>query len=145
MPAAYRDIPAREMGHDKRGQVHVIAGHVEIQGESLTGPLPLRSTQPVLCDVELDANQTLDLTFAPHQPAWVYVYRGDLAGLQRGQFGHFSEGTTLSMVAGDTSAGALVLSGMPIDEPIVQYGPFVMNTREEIEQAMRDFRSGQLV
>jgi len=48
-------------------------------------------------------------------------------------------------VAGGTAAGALVLSGRPIDEPIVQYGPFVMNTREEIEQAIRDFRHGQLV
>jgi redox-sensitive bicupin YhaK (pirin superfamily) len=145
MSAAYRDIPAREMGQDKRGQVRVIAGHIELQGESLTGPLPTRSTHPVLCDVELEAHQPVELVFAPEQPAWVYVYQGELAGLQRGQFGSFTRGSVLSLVAGGTAAGALVLSGRPIDEPIVQYGPFVMNTREEIEQAMRDFRSGQLV
>lgn len=49
------------------------------------------------------------------------------------------------MAAGNNGARFLLLSGKPIGEPIVQHGPFVMNTREEIERAIVDYRNGQLV
>ena len=51
----------------------------------------------------------------------------------------------IDLVAGDQGARFIVVSGKPINESVVQYGPFVMNTREEIDQAMRDFQSNNFV
>ena len=55
-----------------------------------------------------------------------------------------SPGASIRLQAGPTGGRALLLAGKPLDEPIVQYGPFVMNSREEIEQALRDYRDGTL-
>jgi len=59
--------------------------------------------------------------------------------------GVLSPGDTVEIRAGSDGARLLILAGKPIREPIVQYGPFVMNSREEIEQAISDYRSGALV
>ena len=56
-----------------------------------------------------------------------------------------SAGQLLEVSAGDAAVAFLLLAARPILEPIVQYGPFVMNTREEIEQAVADYQNGQLV
>lgn len=84
--------------------------------------------------------------------ALLYVYEGQaftLAGEQRsaiatGQLARLGSGNQLALEAGSEGSRLLVIAGKPLREPIVQYGPFVMNSREEIEQAMRDFRSGRL-
>jgi redox-sensitive bicupin YhaK (pirin superfamily) len=55
------------------------------------------------------------------------------------------EGESLVVEAGDAGARFLLLAAAPLGEPIVQYGPFVMNTREEIDQAIRDYQTGRLV
>jgi redox-sensitive bicupin YhaK (pirin superfamily) len=55
-----------------------------------------------------------------------------------------SAGETIAVAAGENGARFILLAGRPLGEPIVQYGPFVMNTREEVEQAVRDFQSGKL-
>jgi redox-sensitive bicupin YhaK (pirin superfamily) len=82
--------------------------------------------------------------------AFVYVYRGELAVVQGDR--HFSvprqrmailsnEGDGL-MLRGKANTRAIVIAGNPLGEPIAQYGPFVMNTREELVQAVDDFRAG---
>ena len=50
----------------------------------------------------------------------------------------------MTLTAGEKGGRLLLLAGKPINEPVVQYGPFVMNTSEEIEQALRDYRDGTL-
>lgn len=67
----------------------------------------------------------------------------EAAPLQLGQLALFGAGDTVTLAAGNGELDVLLLGGQPIGEPVVQYGPFVMNTRAEIEQAMHDFRSGQ--
>ena len=62
---------------------------------------------------------------------------------QRGVAGLLSDGDSVRIEAGKKGARVLLLAGKPIGEPIVQYGPFVMNTREEIEQAVNDYQSGE--
>jgi quercetin 2,3-dioxygenase len=56
----------------------------------------------------------------------------------------FSTEGSVQLKAGNDGARFLLLAGRPIGEPVVQYGPFVMNTRQEIEQAIRDYQAGTL-
>ncbi len=171
-PAAYRDIrvadiPTKEF--HQGSQVAVIAGEVTISAGGMTlnegfakdsaakamtesahlsGALPPLSTQPVMLDVTIAKNDALSLQFNPLFPASVYVIGGSLEGeekLARGQMGIYSEGESLDLHAGPDGANLLVLSGKPLKEPIAQYGPFVMNTRAEIDTAISDFRAGRLV
>ena len=76
-----------------------------------------------------------------------YVYDGSLE-TERGELGErhlllFADGDTLTLRAGDRGAGLLLLRGTPLGEPVVHYGPFVMNTAQEIEEAIRDYQSGR--
>ena len=151
-PAAYRDIRVQDIPFKELsggGKVAVIAGEVSINNDSIIkGVLPKLSTEPVMLDVILSNNEKLSLSFNKACPALVYVMDGELVGqdgISRGSMGVFSEGESLALAAGEKGASMLVLSGQPLKEPIVQYGPFVMNTREEIDQAITDFRMGRLV
>jgi redox-sensitive bicupin YhaK (pirin superfamily) len=58
--------------------------------------------------------------------------------------GVLSDGDSVELTGGPEGGRVILLAGRPLLEPIVQYGPFVMNTREEIEQAIRDYQSGAL-
>lgn len=151
-PAAYRDIRAHEIPHrtlPDGGSISLIAGDIVIsEGVELTGVLPELSTQPVMMDVTLNSAEAVSLDFNPLFPALVYVVEGSLISdelITKGQLAIFSEGRRLKLKAGDRGATMLVLSGRPLREPIQQYGPFVMNTREQIDQAIMDFRMGRFV
>ena len=61
-----------------------------------------------------------------------------------GQAGVLTDGDSIEVTAGPDGTRMLLLAARPLNEPVVQYGPFVMNTREGIEQAMRDYRDGSL-
>jgi redox-sensitive bicupin YhaK (pirin superfamily) len=79
---------------------------------------------------------------------YVYPFEGsaEIADrvLKTHQGGVLASGDKVEVKAGPDGARFLVLAAKPIREPIVQYGPFVMNTRQEIEQAIRDYQSGEL-
>jgi quercetin 2,3-dioxygenase len=70
---------------------------------------------------------------------------GPEAMLESGQLAVLDGAGGVTITAGDSGARMLLLSGRPLGEPIVQYGPFVMNTADEIRQAIRDYQSGALV
>ena len=147
-PAAYRDLRSKDIAEQRLpggGLVRVISGTVSVAGQSLTGPLPAMTTEPVLIDVKLQPNESADLIFKAANPAKVYVYHGDTDTLPHRHMGNYSSGETLQLQAGSSGASMLVLSGQPIREPIVQYGPFVMNTAEQINQAIQDFQTNRLV
>jgi len=153
-PPAYREltqdkIPA--LGLSGGGQVRAIAGALSIQDEQvskrqpLLGALPPRTTQPLLLDVTLSAQESVELTPDGSDPVLVYVYHGASQQLRRRQLGVFDGQGALQLTAGAEGLSALVLSGQALDEPVVQYGPFVMNSREEIEQAFADLRNDEFV
>ena len=151
-PAAYRDIRAAEVPREDLsfgGSVAVIAGEVRVNDtRTLKGTLPELSTKPVLMDVRLSENECVHLQFNQEFPALVYVMKGELSkgqGLEKGQMGVYSEGETLSLEAGSKGVSMLTLSGKPLNDPIAQYGPFVMNTQAEIEQAINDYRMGSFI
>ena len=147
-PAAYRGIVSAEITQQRLpcgGLVRVIAGEVLLNQQLLHGSLPSMSTRPVLLDVQLAANETVELSFNTRHSALVYVYKGATILIASRQLGVYAEGDVLQLKANVSGAELLVLSGQPIKEPVVQYGPFVMNTAEEIEHALSDFKNRQFV
>ncbi len=149
-PAGYRDIQAEEIPRVafEGGTIKVIAGSVALDGHNHQGAVNGGSTRPVYLDIELDANGELTLPLAAELNALIYLYAGNarLAGneLHRSAATVLTDGDTLTLHGGPSGARLLLIAGRPIGEPVVQYGPFVMNSREEIEQALQDYRDGRL-
>ena len=154
-PANYQDLPADAVasGHlPGGGSVKVIAGTLALDGAVLQGPIQGKSTEPLYLDLQLTAEETLTLPVPDQHTAMLYVYEGDLridgsqgsAILQPKQLGRLSAGGELTLQAGSAGTRALLIAGKPIGEPIVQYGPFVMNSPQEIQQAIVDYQTGRL-
>jgi redox-sensitive bicupin YhaK (pirin superfamily) len=152
--ASYRDIDAAEIpvvALSSGGRVKVIAGTVDEEGSQTRGPIAGLTTDPVYLDVELPAGAEFAHAVHADYNAFVYVYEGTVAigegdearELATGHAGILSSGDRIAVTA-RSDARFLLLAGRPLREPIVQYGPFVMNTREEIEQALRDYQNGEL-
>ena len=155
-PAAYRDIPPEEIpefGLLSGGKVRVIAGTTEVDGCMVEGAVRGLSTAPLFLDVRLPATSSFATTLPSGHSAFVYPYEGYVeVGPMTGRrvvaaqtVGVFSPGANIKICTAEASAAFLLLAARPLQEPVVQYGPFVMNTREEIEQAIQDYQSGQLV
>ena len=147
-PAAYRDIPARDIPSVVAGQsrVKVIAGSFN----GTTGPVHGGTTDPQYWDVHLEPGAVLEAPLPAGHNAFAYAYEGEaMVGADRKPLPHraaglLSEGDAVRIEAGGKGARLLLLAGKPLGEPMVQYGPFVMNTREEIEQAIADYQAGTL-
>jgi len=86
---------------------------------------------------------------APSMRAFAYVFEGDAQIGERKLPPHtlatLGDGDEVDIIAGDSGARLILVAGRPINEPIVQYGPFVMSTQDEIRQALEDFRGNRLV
>ena len=155
-PASYQDILPEEIPRLKLpggGEVKIIAGIAEIDGKTLAGPIQGISTEPLFLDVRLPVGGHFKHLIIKDHNAFVYPYEGRLEigpvanrrPLEAQSAGILSMGEYLEIQAGGQATAFLLLAARPIREPIVQYGPFVMNTRDEIEQAIADYKNGQLV
>lgn len=141
----YRDIRSEDIPeHTAAGwRVRVIAGH----SHGVAGAVQREATEPLYLDVHLASGTRFAQPVPDGHNAFVYVYRGRLAiGGTEVSAGHMAllrnEGDGVALQA-MTDSRALLLAGKPLHEPIVQYGPFVMNSQEEIFQAVQDFRAGR--
>jgi redox-sensitive bicupin YhaK (pirin superfamily) len=154
-PAAYRDIPSREIptvALGDGGEVRVIAGEFEHDGGPTRGPIGGLSTQPLYFDLRLPARASVTVPTPTAHNTFLYVYEGEAVvgeasearALPFRAAGLLTPGESVHVEAGTQGVRALLLSGKPIGEPVVQYGPFVMNTPEEIQQAIVDYQRGQL-
>lgn len=152
-PAHYRDIPAAQIPVTELpggGQIKVIANTAVINNKVVSGPIQGLSTEAIYWDIRLPVNGVFDHAIPSDHNTFIYVYEGDVAigedkrKLTRGSAGLLSKGDELKVEALQEDTRFLVISGKPLKEPIVQYGPFVMNTTDEIEQAIQDYRAGTL-
>ncbi|MCW5638778.1 MAG: pirin family protein [Rubrivivax sp.] len=146
----YRDIPTAEIAQVQTPEgvlVRVIAG----TSHGTAGAMQRETTEPLYLDLQLPAQARFEQPLPEGHNAFVYVYRGELAigaqAVPRQRMAILantagSDGVRLE--AGPDGARALLIAGRPLHEPIAQYGPFVMNTNEQIFQAVEDYRAGRL-
>jgi redox-sensitive bicupin YhaK (pirin superfamily) len=145
----YRDIEANEIPRLEQpgASVRVIAG----SSHGVAGAVQREVTEPLYLDVHLEPGARFEQPLPPTHNAFVYVYRGSLTidampvPAQRMAILANDGGERVELVAGEQPTRALLIAGAPLKEPIAQYGPFVMNTNEQIFQAVEDFRAGRLV
>jgi len=144
----YQDIPADQVPDVDAGngaRVRVIAG--EFNGTK--GPVQGGSTEPLYLDVRVEAGKRVEIALPAGHNAFAYVYQGTaLVGsegkeLVRGDLAVLGDGETVEVAAGEAPSSFIVVAGKPLNEPVVRYGPFVMNSRAEIVQAFEDFNSGR--
>jgi quercetin 2,3-dioxygenase len=144
----YRDIAAEEIPQfvtEEGVTARVIAG----RSHSIDGAMQREVTEPLYLDLDMPAGSRFLQRLPASHNAFVYVYRGALqigntaVPAQRMAIlanGADREGVVLTATS---ATQALLIAGKPLGEPIAQYGPFVMNTQEEIYQAVEDFQSGR--
>lgn len=142
----YRDIQSEDIPEfttDAGVTVRVIAG----ASHGVQGAVQREGTQPLYLDLHLEAGSHLAQALPASHNAFVYVYRGELrAGnepVPAQRMAILRNGGDGVVLHADAPARALLIAGAPLNEPIVQYGPFVMNSKEEIFQAVQDFQSGK--
>lgn len=150
-PASYCDIPAEKIPFVSAGagvRVNVIAGTLLHAGNACAGPVQGHSTAPLFFDLWLEPGATFEAPLPTDHQAFLYAYEGavwvgqDKSALPNRAAGLLSDGDCVCVGAGESGARVLLLAARALGEPVVQYGPFVMNTREELEQAVADFQAG---
>jgi len=127
-------------------EVTVIAG----ESHGVQGAVTREITQPIYLDVHMHQGSRFEQTLPADHNAFVYVYRGEVRiGSQvvtEQRMAILANTLQADGVVIESSAAAqfILVSGKPLNEPIAQYGPFVMNSQQEIYQALADFRDGRL-
>jgi len=146
-PPRYQEVRADLIPFvDKNGaKVRVVAGEVD----GVRGPVTEIAANPIYLDVILEPNAEINLPVPAGHTALVYLFEGS------GTFGGdpasalhmyiLTDGEELQAEAGQQGMRFMLMAGAPFHEPIAPYGPFVMNTREEIQQALVDLRNGTFV
>ena len=145
----YQEVPSARIPEaktaDGRARVRVVAGEALGVHAVIDTYLPI-----VYQDWTIDAGADVAVPLAREEQAMAYVFRGSVAVGDEGR--EIGDGQLAILGAGDAvrfrgAAGGgrlLLLAGVPIREPVARYGPFVMNTQEEIFQAVRDYQSGRM-
>ena len=145
----YKDFPSSEIPEyttEDGATVRVIAGN----SNGVAGAMTREITEPLYLDIHIPAGAQFETAIPASHNAFIYVYRGKVkAGdtlvesRRMGILSNTAEADGISLMATE-DARLILVAGKPLKEPIVQYGPFVMNTQQEIHQALDDYRSGHL-
>ena len=144
----YQDIPASDVPETRPGanvSVRVIAGELD----GVKGPVSGVATEPFYFDVRCEGSAEVRLPTPENHNVFAYPYQGDIriggeggTTVPRGNIALLGPGTSVSVATGDT-ANFILVGGKPLHEPVARYGPFVMNTADEIRRAIMDFQAGR--
>jgi redox-sensitive bicupin YhaK (pirin superfamily) len=142
----YQEIPRARIPEastqDGLASVHVIAGEAVGEKAVIETRTPIGFLHWIFAP-----GASVDVPISPDHAAYVYVFEGAVRVARRevkdGQMAILGDGNIVRLEAAER-AQALLLSGVPLREPVVQYGPFVMNTEREISKAIEDYRAGRL-
>ena len=144
----YRDIGNDEIPvftTPEGATVRVIAG----ASHGVEGAMQREVTEPLYLDIELPAGATFSQSLPVGHNAFVYVYRGGVkisgtdVGVQRMAILRNDPGSDGVTLVAPAASRVLLIAGKPLGEPIAQYGPFVMNSNDEIFQAVQDYQAGR--
>jgi redox-sensitive bicupin YhaK (pirin superfamily) len=139
-------IPEAQVAPGVRARI--IAG--ELAGTP--GAVTNVATEPRYYDLHFDAGTSFTVLLPVGHNAFLYVYAGRMhagpdAGrtpIERGEIALLSHGDSVELAAGDEPGRLILVAGRPLNEPVARYGPFVMNTRDELQQAFLDYQRGKL-
>jgi redox-sensitive bicupin YhaK (pirin superfamily) len=124
-------------------RVRVIAGRFG----KIEGPVRAVATEPLYLDVTLMPDAALDVPVPDGHAAFAYVFDGavEIGGktIQCGELAVLGEGASVALKAGPELGRLILVAGKPLREPVVKYGPFVMNTPQQIHEAIADFSEGR--
>ncbi len=142
----YRDIPPEaipEFASRDGVRVRVIAG----ESHGTTGSVTRPDTEPLYLDIRLPAGASFEQTLPAGHNAFVFAYRGSVsiegASVPERNMAILANAGDGVRIEAREEASVLLIAGKPLKEPIAAYGPFVMNTPDEIQQAFVDFRAGK--
>ena len=144
---SYRDIISSDIPEtvtESGTKIRVIAG----QYAGVPGAVQRPHTEPLFLDIHMPANMQQEIIVDAAMNAFIYVYRGQIkigsqVVVDRQMAILAQDGQSCVRIASEQPAQLLLIAGKPLSEPIVQYGPFVMNSQQEIMQAMVDYRDGK--
>lgn len=143
----YRDFAAADLPGfitDSGVGVTVIAG----ESHGIIGAVTRQVTEPLYLDLSLPAGTRFAQRLAADHNAFVYVYRGEITiagqSVPSQRMAILNNDSDGVLIEANNEAKVLLIAGRPLGEPIAQYGPFVMNTEQEIYQALKDYREGRL-
>lgn len=148
-PIGYRDIEDTDIPRwqGEGATVRVIAGHCQ----GVTGAMQRPKTEPVVLDITLQPQVRFEQALPSTMNAFLYLHTGTVVvqgkearARNMAVLSNPAESDGVALSAGAQGARLLLIAGQPLKEPIAQYGPFVMNTREELMQAVEDYQAGRL-
>jgi redox-sensitive bicupin YhaK (pirin superfamily) len=151
-PQVYQDLGPGRISEGRLNRagslLRVIAGRVD----GLTGPVRARPTDPLLATLTLEDDRPFALALPPGHTGFLFVTSGEVLvgpeaadpAVAEGTLAILTPGGRLRLRATNRRSEVLLAAGRPLHEPIVQRGPFVMNTEAEIERAIADYRAGTL-
>jgi hypothetical protein len=126
-------------------RLRIIAGAVD----GIVGAVTEIAADPVYLDVDVPPRTSTSLPCSAGHTAFAYVFEGagviGSTSVKNTSMAVLADGDTVEVKTEDSSVRFLLVSGKPLNEPVARYGPFVMNTRAEIEQALLDLREGTFV
>ena len=127
--------------------IRLLAGDLLLDGQIYQGPIRGQATKPVYGDITLPEAKEVTLPLDKAYSGYIYLYQGAISieneKISAQSLIRLGKGDQV-MVSANSNARFLLLAGIPINEPIANYGPFVMNTREEIDRAIQEYQDGTL-
>lgn len=150
---AYQDIAAADIPEaplSGGGRLRLIAGEMSLGGRSLEGPIRGISLAPLYLDVTLGPDESVEIPVDGKATSFVYLISGGLVfpglggELADRELAVLRRADGIGLRAGKDGAHLVLVSAEPLGEPVARYGPFVMNTGREIDQAISDFQQGRL-
>lgn len=149
-PPRYQNIEPEEVPTARRDGVaiRVIAGTID----GIEGPVRGIAAEPLYVDLSMEAGAVSDHDIPAGHNGFAYVFGGtaeigaddDAAGktIRTGELAVLGKGDAVRIRAGNDGARLILVAGRPLNEPVFKYGPFVMNSKEEILEAIRDYNAG---